>query len=369
LSTNADVLVSGAGPAGLATAIAASLKGFRVIVADPRKPPIDKTCGEGLLPKAVSALRHLGVPLRGTSALSLSGILFSDDEHSASAPFVRGSAYGLRRTALHQLLVERAAEVGVRFLWGARISDFEPQSARAGGTPYFFRWLVGADGYKSQVRSWAGLEPVRAPRARFGFRRHYSMVPWSDAVEVYWEERCQLFVTPAGPGEVCIAVLSDHARLRVDSALPLFPEVVRRLRSARPSSPELGAPTLISQARAAVRGPVALVGDASFTLDAISGEGMSLAFAQALELADAFARNDLARYATAHCQMTLMPMRITRLLLTLARRPWLRRKAMRLFAGNPGIFSRVLALHTGEISSDDLKVKEVFGLGWQVLRA
>jgi len=61
-----DVLVVGAGPAGLATAIAAAAKGLRVTVADARRPPINKPCGEGLLPEAVEALRGIGIELNSS---------------------------------------------------------------------------------------------------------------------------------------------------------------------------------------------------------------------------------------------------------------------------------------------------------------
>ena len=56
-----DILIVGGGPAGLASAIAAAQKGFRVSVVEPRKPPINKPCGEGLLPEAADSLRRLGV--------------------------------------------------------------------------------------------------------------------------------------------------------------------------------------------------------------------------------------------------------------------------------------------------------------------
>ncbi|MGB8062426.1 MAG: FAD-binding protein, partial [Candidatus Sulfotelmatobacter sp.] len=48
--TSTDVFVIGGGPAGLAAAIAARKCGLRVIVADAAQPPIDKACGEGLMP-------------------------------------------------------------------------------------------------------------------------------------------------------------------------------------------------------------------------------------------------------------------------------------------------------------------------------
>lgn len=54
--TEIDVFVVGGGPAGLAAAIAARLKGFTVAVADGAHPPIDKACGEGLMPDSFGAL-------------------------------------------------------------------------------------------------------------------------------------------------------------------------------------------------------------------------------------------------------------------------------------------------------------------------
>ena len=56
LSNETDVFVIGGGPAGLAAAIAARQQGLRVLVADGAKPPIDKACGEVLMPDAITAL-------------------------------------------------------------------------------------------------------------------------------------------------------------------------------------------------------------------------------------------------------------------------------------------------------------------------
>ncbi|HYL68473.1 MAG TPA: FAD-dependent monooxygenase, partial [Candidatus Limnocylindria bacterium] len=193
-----DVLVVGGGPAGLATAIAASLRGLRVMVADSRRPPIDKTCGEGLLPEAVVALGRLGIELNSHLAFPLKGIRFTDGEYSACGTLSEGTAFGLRRTALNQLLIERAAELGVTFLWGARVSGIESRAVTINGTRHLCRWIVGADGRESTVRKWARLTARGTPRVRFGFRRHYSIAPWTENVEVYWGERCQMFATPTG---------------------------------------------------------------------------------------------------------------------------------------------------------------------------
>jgi NADPH-dependent 2,4-dienoyl-CoA reductase/sulfur reductase-like enzyme len=60
---NTDVFVIGGGPAGLAVAIAARQKGLQAIVADGAAPPIEKPCGEGMMPETLAALRDLGVEI------------------------------------------------------------------------------------------------------------------------------------------------------------------------------------------------------------------------------------------------------------------------------------------------------------------
>jgi len=96
-----DVFVIGGGPAGLAAAIAARQRGLRVVVADGARPPIDKACGEALMPDAITALEGLGVTIPAAEACRLRGVRFLGSGLSAEAAFP-GSDPGLsiRRTAL-----------------------------------------------------------------------------------------------------------------------------------------------------------------------------------------------------------------------------------------------------------------------------
>ena len=56
-----DLLIVGGGPGGLATALHARRHGLSVIVAEPRENPLDKACGEGLMPGGLPELTSLGV--------------------------------------------------------------------------------------------------------------------------------------------------------------------------------------------------------------------------------------------------------------------------------------------------------------------
>ena len=361
MAENADVLIVGAGPAGLATAIAARLKGLSVTVADARRPPIEKACGEGLLPEAVAALSQLGIQLNSEVAFPIAGIRFCDEMSTASGKLPHGSpSFGLRRTTLHALLVQRANEVGVAFRWGTRVSDCDPDSA----------WLVGADGQKSIVRKCANLGPRRLHSSRFGFRRHFAVTPWTNFVEVYWGRRCQIYVTPTGPGEVCIALLASDPQMRIETALHQFPELADRLHGALPLTAELGGVTMLERFGKVARGRTALVGDASFTVDGITGQGLSLAFQEAIYLGEALASENLASYEIAHRKIVTRPARMARLLLLLGRNDWLRRTVLRLLAKHPNLFAKLLSVHAGESAApQSTKPRDICDVGCQVQRA
>ena len=94
--TERDVVVVGAGPAGLAVAIGARRHGLAVTVADRRRPPLDKPCGEGLMPDAVARLEELGVSLDSVASAPFAGIRYLDGETVADGLFPQGSGLGVR---------------------------------------------------------------------------------------------------------------------------------------------------------------------------------------------------------------------------------------------------------------------------------
>jgi flavin-dependent dehydrogenase len=363
-----EVIVVGAGPAGIVAAIAARKHGLQATVLDGRIPPIDKPCGEGILPQGVAALAALGISLPQEFTFPFRGIRFVDGGHSARADFAGSAGCSIRRLKLHQLLVNEALEAGVEFHWGARVKHFDRDSVNTAREGFSYRWLVGADGQNSQVRKWAGLSTRRAGSRRFGFCSHFQRGPWSDATEVHWARSCQIFITPLAGQEIGVAVLTGDSGLRLDGALPRFPALAGKLRGSAQTTRELGETTGLRILPAIARGRVALVGDASGTVDAVTGHGLSLAFQQAIPLAEAIRRGDLAHYQEAHRKMAAIPIAMTRLMMLMSQNDWIRNRTIRLFEKSPELFSRMLAIHTESMPLSSFGLAEIAGFGWKFLR-
>src|SRR5206468_1372115 len=100
-----DVLVIGGGPAGLSAALAISRKGLRVMVADGNHPPIDKACGEGLLPDSRAAAARIGLEIPESCGHPFRGVRFCSGTRTVQADFPGDQGLGLRRIVLHDLLV------------------------------------------------------------------------------------------------------------------------------------------------------------------------------------------------------------------------------------------------------------------------
>jgi menaquinone-9 beta-reductase len=373
VSGTADLLVVGGGPAGLATAIGARQAGLEVTVLERFRPTLDKACGEGLMPDAAAHLRDLGVELGPGEAFPFRGIRYVDGPVTAEGIFPGAGGLGVRRLALHQALVCRAEEVGVRLIWGVGARSLAPgardsyEGVETDQGLIRARWIVGADGLLSKVRRWAGLERGPGPLRRFGVRRHYQRAPWTDFVEVHWGPGCEAYVTPAGPDLVGIALLWSGEKLGFDDLLGRFPVLRERLAGAEPASRDRGAGPLHQRVRGVRRANLALVGDAAGYLDAITGEGLAVALHQAAALVDALRQGSLAGYSAASRRIHRLPDIMTSLMLALERRPRLRARAVRALAAEPALFSLLLGIHGRLLPARSLGFNGALRLAWRLV--
>lgn len=361
------VVVIGGGPAGLAVAIAASKRGFAVTVADGAEPAIDKPCGEGMMPATRDALSELGVELAACLGYRFRGIRFVQGTTQVAADFPTGQGIGVRRTLLHELLIRRAEQCGVKLLWKTPVLGIDPEGVRVARGTIPARWIVGADGGHSQVRRWSKLDSAVTNSHRFASRRHYRVRPWPQFMEIHWGPRVQAYVTPISREEVCIVTLAETKDdASFERALHVLPTLRAKLADAQLCSRERGAITAMHSLARVWRGNVALVGDASGGVDAITGEGLRLAFCQAPAIADAMVAGDLREYGCVHQQLARRPLWMGRMMLQLGRYSALRSRTFRLLQRKPELFARLLAIHVGHATSRDI-VSTGAQLGWQFL--
>jgi flavin-dependent dehydrogenase len=362
-----DLVIVGGGPAGLATAIRARMAGLRVVVLDASKPPIDRPCGEGLMPDGVDRLEALGVRVPADRQRAFCGIRYRDGEVVAEGLFDGRPGVGIRRPVLHRALADRAAALGAELAWGTEVRGLTDHGVATAGGELSGRLVVGADGRSSRVRRWAGLEG-RPPRAgRFGVRRHFQMAPWSDRVEVHWGVGCEGYVTPVAPELVGVAMMWSGRAGGFDDLLSRLPGLAARVAGAPAASRDAGAGPFGARARTVAEGRVLLVGDAACCLDPITGEGVALALQSAEALVEAVVEGDLGRYRRAHARLMRAPAWLNRLVQLLEQRPKLRRRVIAGLAARPDLFRRFLAARRGTpvtaASATLLLARQMLGAG------
>lgn len=278
-----DVLIIGGGPVGMASAVEARLAGFSAAIIEQRSGTVDKACGEGLMPGALPLLKRLGVTPVGRD---LVGVTYRSGTHAVSHRFSGGAGMGMRRTTLHDALKSRASELGVVFIEDTLDSITqgisEVTATCSSGESFGGNYLIGADGLHSKVARLAGLykELPGKRLKRYGIRQHFAAAPWSEFIEVYYTRNAEVYITPVSDDQVGVAVLGPRTT-DFEATIASLPDLALRLRGARPSSQRSGAGSFPQLTAARTKGRILLVGDASGYVDAITGEGLRLGFAQA----------------------------------------------------------------------------------------
>lgn len=369
-----DVVVVGGGPAGLAAAIVCATSGLRVTLVERHTFPVDKPCGEGLLPNGVAALARIGVDLNPVTARgrAITGIRYiSANGRSAEASFLQHTALGIRRTGLSDVLAAHARTLPTLDI----VTDVKASvSLDHTGRPQVDvrestmrpKLVVGADGLHSHTRDAVGIAHTRGSSHRWGCRQHFDVAPWTSHVEVYFGTGFEIYVTPVASG-TNVAVLWDATVVRVGGAcspvatlLARVPSLATRLQGhAATDRPRARGPFDVRVPRPWKSG-VLLIGDAAGYLDALTGEGVGLAFEQAALLADSVVpvlqqtsqdalvhSTTLAQFTRAARAQSRSYRLLTQLLLRVARYPALTEGLIGVLASSPATFTHLLEVNMG----------------------
>lgn len=337
-----DLAIVGGGPIGLVTGILAAQSGLSVAVLESRADPIDKACGEGLMPRAMERLAEIAVEPVGRN---FDGITYLDaaGDRRAYAPFQGDPGRGVERIVLHEALTRRSKEVEVQRLPGRVVSvsqdDGSATAHCANGLSLTARYLVGADGLHSTVRREIGLAAKVSAYPRYGLRQHFLTKPWGTSVEVYWAPESEAYVTPVSDDVVGIAILGGRGAKPFKERLAEFPALTRQLGDARKLGTVLGAGPLRQAVKGRVRGRVLLVGDAAGYVDALTGEGLAVGFASADALVSVIRTGRLTDYERDWRRITRDYRWLTQALVTSTRHRSLRQRVVPAAARLPRVFA------------------------------
>jgi geranylgeranyl reductase family protein len=321
-----DVLVVGAGPAGSATAAWLARHGLDVLLTDAAVFPRDKTCGDGLTPRAIGELERLGLGDWLRAHTVSQGLRAHGFGQTLLLPWPGGTlpdwGSAVARTELDDHLRTAAIKSGARAIDGVRAVDVRRDGDRV--TTVVFsrgdetlevdcRRLVVADGVRSPLGKLLGREwhrdTVYGVAGRSYVTSTMSDDPWiSSHLELRGERGEVLsgygWMFPLGTGEVnlgvgTLATAKRPADLKVRSLMASYADLQRE---AFGLGDELRAPTSallpMGGAVSGVAGPNwALVGDAAACVNPLNGEGIDYGLEGGRLVADLIA--DDADLATA----------------------------------------------------------------------
>jgi flavin-dependent dehydrogenase len=345
-------------------AIHSARRGLSTVLFERQSLSVDKACGEGLLPPGLRELEALGARalISPADCSPIAGIRYLQEDGSAvEGRLPAPGGLGIRRIALVTALERVAREAGVEIQDRCAVNEVvrtqeKVRLVTSAGDETEACLLIAADGLASPLRKAQGLElPEPSGSKRYGLRQHFRLPPWTEFVEVHFARGVEAYVTPVGAERVGVAFLWEDGRVGEDrisfrTLLRRFPLLERRLESAPEDSKARGAGPLSRSVRGRVLDRFALLGDAAGYVDAITGEGLSLALRSAAALGallpDVLARGATQRALGAY-ERAIHPHYFryacfTRTLLFMARRPALRIQVIRLLARYPGGFQTIM---------------------------
>lgn len=282
-----DVIVIGAGLAGLTAAIELSKAGLDVLVFDKRPLPRHKVCGEYLSMEVLPYLKSISVSLE--DAPRIDRLVLSRNDRQIIESKLPLGGIGISRYALDFRLYQRALELGVEFIWKPVESiRFEHDAFKVAsrGKLYRARQVLGTWGKRSNLDRSLSRTFFLKESPWMGIKMHYEAVYPSDQVGLYCFKGGYggLSVTETGAVNFCYLVHRDRFRQTPDleactrGLLGEHPSLGSILGTATPLfKAALGISNIPFGRKDLVSDHILMGGDAAQLIHPLCGNGMAMA--------------------------------------------------------------------------------------------
>jgi 2-polyprenyl-6-methoxyphenol hydroxylase-like FAD-dependent oxidoreductase len=312
-----DVVIIGSRCAGASTAMLLARAGHDVVVVDRSRFPSDTVSTHGIARGGVVQLARWGLldAVLASGAPAVREVAFHAGDVHVTRPVKDRCGVDLlvapRRHVLDALLVDAAVDAGARVMTGltatglrrsatGRVTGIVARAASGESREIGARCVVGADGLRSRTAAWFGAPTLDAFTADTTlFYAYVGDVPWRGH-EFHTARDAFAGVFPTHDGEGCVWLSrptwaaesvrragADRGAALVGELDALFPDLAARVRAGRITSPVRGTSGLPNHVRQPVGPGWALVGDAGYHRDPITGHGITDAFRDAELLAGA----------------------------------------------------------------------------------
>ena len=293
-----DVLIIGGGVAGCSSAIQLAERGKRVLLLEKQRYPAHKLCGEFLSVEVLAMFERLGVreavwaagaqPIDYTHITTPDGVFFESP--------LPGTALGLSRYALDQLLFERARTVGAEVQDGVAVHMVEGNldegfQVTTAGEAFSARLVLGAYGKRSILDRKLERSFLQARSPFVAFKAHYEGVDLPGVIELHSFPGGYCGLSHVENEQVNACWIAHGAALKavggtpeamIDQSLGQNPALAARFAAMERVSPRFIAVSQITFIpKGAFAGDVCMIGDTAGMIAPMCGDGMAMALRSA----------------------------------------------------------------------------------------